>query len=231
MHFLSKILAYINSFSYFCRRMYCDNSPDFQRSRFPEIQISRNPEKTPTIMKDGFLFDSIDYKQLLFYKKTVILYDLTFFFKEKYLLRTDRTQDQMEQAARSAKQNIVEGLTDGMTSMEMAIKLLNVARGSLMELLEDYEDYLRVHGLKQWDVESPRHIKMRNYTYRHADVEAYRRYFERWDAEALCNLAITLSHQADRAMYSYLKKMESSFMKDGGIRERMSAARRQSRGY
>lgn len=96
---------------------------------------------------EGFLKPITDYKQLLFYKKTVILYDMTFFFVNRYLERGDRTIDQMVQAARSGKQNIVEGLEDGMASKEMAIKLLNVARGSLKELQEDYEDQLRVHSL------------------------------------------------------------------------------------
>ncbi len=177
------------------------------------------------------LNNSIDYKQLLFYQKTVVLYDLTFHFKERFLERSDRTQDQMEQAARSGKQNIVEGLTDGITSAEMAIKLLNVARGSLMELLEDYEDYLRVHNLPLWQVSDERHRKMRDYTYRHSDTESYSRYFSLWDAETLCNLAITLIHQADKGLYSYLKKVEQTFLAEGGIKERMSVARKKARGY
>lgn len=184
-----------------------------------------------TTIMPSVLNNCIDYKSLIFYQKTVILYDLTYYFKERFLLRGDRTQDQMEQAARSGKQNIVEGLTDGITSSEMSIKLLNVARGSLMELLEDYEDYLRVHGLKQWTIEDERHRKMRDYTYRHKSIEDYNRYFDRWDDETLCNLAITLIHQADKGLFSYLKRVEQTFLEQGGIKERMSAARRETRGY
>ena len=180
----------------------------------------------PTILNN-----CVNYKSLIVYQNAVIIYDLTYFFKEHFLLRGDRTQDQMEQAARSGKQNIVEGLTDGVTSMEMSIKLLNVARGSLMELLEDYEDYLRVHNLRLWPVGDERHTKMRDYTYRHKRAEDYSRYYDRWDDETLCNLAITLIHQTDRGLYAYIKKIEQTFLEQGGIKERMSSARREARGY
>ena len=179
----------------------------------------------------SILNNNINYTNLIFYKKTVILYDLTFFFKEHFLVLGDRTQDQMEQAARSGKQNIVEGLTDGVTSTEMSIKLLNVARGSLMELLEDYKDYLRVHHLSLWDNSDVRYRKMQNYTYHHHQSEEYSSFFERWDDETLCNLAITLIHQADRGIFSYLRKLEEAFLEHGGIKERMSSARREARGY
>ena len=127
-----------------------------------------------TLNEGGFLNYPTDYNRLIFYRKTVVLYDLTFFFKEQYLQRGDRTQDQMEQAARSGKQNIVEGLSDGMTSKEMEIKLLNVSRGSLKELLEDYQDYLRVHGLEIWSKDHHRYDKMVRFCYNHNDVDGYK---------------------------------------------------------
>ena len=78
---------------------------------------------------------------------------------------------------------------------------------------------------------SRRHRKMRDYTYRHKSIEDYNRYFDRWDDETLCNLAITLIHQADKGLFSYLKRVEQTFLEQGGIKERMSAARRETRGY
>ena len=100
-----------------------------------------------TLNENGFLQYPGDYRQLLFYKKETILYDMTYWYQEHYLMRGDRTKDQMEQAARSGKQNVVEGKADGMTSKEMEIKLLNAARGSLLELMEDYQDQLRSRRL------------------------------------------------------------------------------------
>ncbi len=179
----------------------------------------------------GFLDSGVDYRDLIFYKKTKILYDMTFFFKDRYLQKGDRTQDQMEQAARSGKQNIAEGLSDGMTSAEMEIKLVNVARASLIELREDYEDYLRVHNLTLWDNRHPRYEKMKQFCYHHLETEQYRAYFERWSAEEFCNVALTLLHQADRGMWKWLQNREKQFLEEGGIKEKMSAARRKVRGY
>lgn len=89
-----------------------------------------------------------NWKELWFYQKTVVLYQMTFAFTRRFMPQWgDRTVDQMVQAARSGKQNIVEGSADGVTSMEMELKLLNVARSSIQELQEDYEDYLPAHGL------------------------------------------------------------------------------------
>ena len=184
-----------------------------------------------TLNEGGFLRQNVDYKSLLFYKKALVLYDMTFFFKEHYLHRGDRTQDQMEQAARSGKQNIVEGLSDGMTSMEMAVKLLNTARGSLRELQEDYEDYLRVHGLELWDKNHPRFDKMVRYCYSHHEPAQYMAYAEQWSEEEFCNVALTLLHQADRGMITYLSKVETTFLAEGGIKEQMSTARKNARGY
>ena len=101
------------------------------------------------------------WAELYFYQKTDVLYQLTFIFTKQHLLQFgDRTVDQMVQAARSGKQNIVEGSEDGVTSMEMEIKLLNVARSSIHELREDYEDYLKSRELPLWDKTHPRYERM-----------------------------------------------------------------------
>ena len=185
-----------------------------------------------TLNPGGFIRHPGNIRQLLFYKKTVILYDLTYRFCSRFLAGgKDRTVDQMIQAARSGKQNIVEGLSDGSTSTEMAIKLLNVARSSLAELQEDFQDYLRTRGLKQWDEGHPRFEKMREYCYQHHELEDYEPFFERWDEETFSNTALTLIHQADKGMTTYLAKMEQDFLDHGGIREAMTAARKTNRGY
>jgi four helix bundle protein len=102
----------------------------------------------------GFLPPHGNYSALLSYQKAEVIYDLTFRFCERFLHRGDRTIDQMVQAARSGKQNIAEGSKASGTSKEMEIKLTNVARASLEELLIDYGDYLRVRDLKLWDKNS-----------------------------------------------------------------------------
>lgn len=185
-----------------------------------------------TLNPNGFLRMPGDYTKLIFYKKTAILYDMTFRFSERFLPEYgDRTVDQMIQAARSGKQNIAEGMEDGMTSAELQIKLLNVARASLKELREDYQDYLRTRGLALWDEDHTRYKKMVSYCYDHQELEDYNRYFEIWDDETYCNTALTLLHQADKGLVNYLAKVEQSFLEEGGIKEKMSAARRKSRGF
>lgn len=184
-----------------------------------------------TFNEGGFLNAGGDYRNLIFYKKTKVLYDMTYWFKEHYLVRGDRTQDQMEQAARSGKQNIAEGRTDGLTSTEMELKLVNVARASLIELREDYEDYLRSHDLVQWGKGHPRYDRMVRYCYAHHEPEHYRPYFEQWTVEEFCNVALTLLHQADRGMCRWLQMKEKNFMEEGGLKEKMAATRRKVRGY
>lgn len=181
--------------------------------------------------ENGFLQYPGDYRQLLFYKKATILYDMTYWYQEHNLYRGDRTKDQMEQAARSGKQNVVEGKADGMTSKEMEIKLLNTARGSLLELMEDYEDQLRSRRLKLWDKSHPRYEAMKQYCYRHHELRNYQPYYERWSIEEFCNVALTLIHQADRGLMTYLRAVEKGFLEEGGLKEQMSAARRNVRGF
>ncbi|MDE6819058.1 MAG: four helix bundle protein, partial [Muribaculaceae bacterium] len=94
-----------------------------------------------------FIKSKGDYRQLIVFKKAECIYDLTFHFAHRFLSRSDRTIDQMVQAARSGKQNIIEGSSASLTSRETEIKLFNVAKASLEELLADYEDYLRNRGL------------------------------------------------------------------------------------
>lgn len=186
----------------------------------------------PSTLNDGgFLVQPTNYKNLLFYKKSLVLYDMTYFFVGRYLAKGDRTVDQMVQAARSGKQNIAEGLEDALTSQEMAIKLLNVARSSLKELLEDYEDHLRTHALPVWNKEHPRYEAVKRYCYDHAEPEDYSPFFERWTPEEFCNTALTLLHQADRGMLNYIRRLEEAFLQHGGIKEQMAAARRRSRGF
>jgi four helix bundle protein len=95
-----------------------------------------------------------DYRTLLSYQKAEVIYEITYRLCARFLKTGDRTVDPMVQAARSGKQNIVEGSKAGLASTESEIKRVNVARASLEELLEDYLDYLRVRDLEVWDKRS-----------------------------------------------------------------------------
>lgn len=165
-------------------------------------------------------------EKLFFYQKTVVLYDMTYVFCKRFLsARGDRTVDQMIQAARSGKQNIVEGCADGVTSAEMQINLLNVARASIKELKEDYADYVSSRKLKRWNREHPRYAGLLAFCRKHNQVEDYEQFFEKWNAEEFANCAITLCHMVDRMMATHLAKKANDFIEHGGIRERMTTAR------
>ena len=184
-----------------------------------------------TLNQNGFLRYPGAYRELDCYKKSVVLYDLTYWYINRYLQASDRTFGQMQQAARSGKQNIVEGLEDYMTSRDTGLHLVNVARSSLQELREDYEDQLRNRQLSRWLKGHKRYEGVLAYCRKHSESEDYARYYEQWDAETLCNTALTLIHQVDRGLMKMLASMEADFLTNGGVREQMTAARKQQRGY
>jgi len=171
-----------------------------------------------------------NYEELLSYQKAQVIYDLTFRFCERFLRKGDRTIDQMVQAARSGKQNIVEGSKASITSTEMEIKLTNVARASLEELLEDYRDFLSVRDLPLWDKDSPQARYVRKLGAKpHVTYEAYREFCDTRPAEVVANIAICLIHQANYLLDQQIRGLERDFLKEGGIRERMTRARLQAR--
>ncbi len=166
------------------------------------------------------------WEDLYFYKKAVVLDQLTFIFCQRFLPKYgDRTVDQMIQAARSGKQNIVEGLADGVTSTEMELKLLNVARASLKELKEDYLDYLRRHELELWNAKHPRYDGLLKFCRERNELADYQPFLGKWTDEELANCANTLCHMVDKMMSTFLAKKEKDFTENGGIKERMMAAR------
>lgn len=131
----------------------------------------------------------------------------------------------MNQAARSGKQNIVEGMADGMTSTKTQLKLLNVARASLKELCEDYTDYLHTRQLTLWDKHHPRYDKMLRYCRAHNKAEDYMGFADKWTAEEFCNTLVTLCHFTDKMLCNLLDVLQRQFIEQGGITERMYAAR------
>ena len=166
-----------------------------------------------------------NYRSLIVYQKAECIYDVTFFFAHKFLEKGDRTVDQMVQAARSGKQNIAEGSAASTTSRETELKLMNVAKASLQELLIDYEDYLRVRGLKQWQSTDSRYIRTRKVAAKHNDSAYYREAVAVRSDETVANIAITLIHQADAMLLKLIEVLKRQFVQQGGIREEMTRAR------
>ena len=192
------------------------NNPSTQNT--PKIQSTQNPPYT-------FLPKHGHYRHLRVYQVTEMIYDITYYFTQHYLQRGDRTVDQMIQAARSGKQNIAEGNQAAATSSETEIKLTNVAKASLEELLDDYEDYLRVRNLQQWGNLHPRYEKMRQYA-RSEDIKKdYAARIQRMNDEEIANLCITLIHQAMYMLHKLLVTMQNRFVTEGGIKERMYQSR------
>lgn len=176
---------------------------------------------------NSFLTPKGDYKKLIAFQKSECIYDITYYFLEHYLPKIgDRTVDQMKQAARSGKQNIAEGNETGTTSMEACIKLVNVAKASLKELQEDYEDYLRNHGNQIWDVNSELCRNARLWCRQHSKREDYQRVCLLRDDITLANIALVLIHQTDYLQKKLLEKFKADFLANGGIKEQMSQARR-----
>ena len=239
-----------------------------------DIELQRYSDGTPSVMRKKTV-----YTELYFYQKSDVLVQLTKAFCERFLPKYgDRTVDQMVQAARSVKQNIAEGLTDGQTSFEVEMKLLGIAKGSNQELLEDYQDYLKAHRLPEWAASAKiqgergqsgysgqsgkpgysgntgysrqsgnpgysgnassidhaylteRYNKLRAFCKEHSDLPAYQAYFDRWTDEEMCNTALCLCHMVDKMMTTFLEKRDNEFVTEGGIRERMTAARLDMRG-
>lgn len=178
-----------------------------------------------------FLKIAGDYSEWSVYKKSVIICDVTELFINRAIEKPSRTIDQMRQAARSCKQNIVEGVSDQTVSAEICIKLLGVARGSVRELLEDYQDYLRQHEMKIWAKDDPRTIATRNYCRINYDIKDFTEKCKQRNNETVANIMITLIRQIDAMLAKVLKSIEEDFIKEGGIKEAMSRVRRESRGY
>ncbi|MGH9834310.1 MAG: four helix bundle suffix domain-containing protein [Blastocatellia bacterium] len=178
----------------------------------------------------GFIPPHGHYQELLSYQKAEVVYDLTFRFCERFLKRGDRTIDQMVQAARSGKQNIVEGSKASGTSKEMEIKLTNVARASLEELLVDYQDFLRVRDLQIWSKDSKEALYVRKLG-RQTPItyETYRELCETRSAEVVANIALCLIHQTNYLLDQQIRRLEQDFIKEGGLRERMTRVRLQHR--
>lgn len=166
------------------------------------------------------------YKKLITYQKAEIIYDATVYFTARFYSLKDRTVDQMVQAARSGKQNIIEGSMASATSKETEIKLTNVARASLEELLADYRDFLRKMKFEEWHKDHVyakylRELNMINPT----SYQIFKKGIENVDPAICANVIIGLIRVTNYLLERQLKRLEKDFVKFGGIRERMTKAR------
>jgi len=169
------------------------------------------------------------YKNLIAYQQSVMIYDFTDEFCKKYLdqYRDKRTTEQMVQAARSGKQNIVEGSLE--KSLKMNINLTAVARASLGELREDYEDFLRIRKLKIWEKDDPRVLKIRNAYKTNEPNLTYSAY--KSNPESFANLMLTLINTDNFLLDKMIHALEEKFIREGGYSENLAKKRREFRGY
>lgn len=170
------------------------------------------------------------YKKLLSFQKATIIYDATVYFTNRFFLKGNRTIDQMVQAARSGKQNIAEASLASGTSKEMEIKLTNVARASQEELLIDYRDFLRVRNLLEWPKDHPyaKHLSELNKT-ENISYETFRKGIEHQDPQISANVIIGLIKLTNYLLDRQIQRLEQDFLREGGLRERMTKARLSSR--
>ena len=170
------------------------------------------------------------YRNLLSYQKAEIIYDGTVYFTNRFFRKFDRTIDQMVQAARSGKQNIAEGSMASATSKETEIKLMNVAKASLEELMIDYEDFLRTRKLQIWEKESPLVARMRELNrIPNSNYETFAKAIENENPEICANSMICMIKLTSYLLAKLIKSLEKDFLENGGLRERMTKARIESR--
>ena len=190
----------------------------------------RGPDFSKTM--SHYINSSGGYRNLFSYQKSVIVQDLTFHFTERFLSVSDRTVDQMNQAARSGKQNIAEGSLASATSKESELKLTNVARASLGELLEDYQDYLRRNKIPQWDKDGSEAVWLRDYLKKVSFEQGHDvvlKIAEKRDAGVVANMAIVVICQAMFLLDRQLERLTADFIQNGGALERFIRAHREQK--
>ncbi len=177
-------------------------------------------------LSTGFIPPHGGYQELLSYQKALVVYDATLYFCDRFIGKRSRTHDQMVQAARSGKQNIIEGSQASGTSKETEIKLTNVARASQEELLEDYRDFMRSRRVEEWTTDHPytRRLRQLNRT-RGANYETFKKGIEHPDPAICANVIVGLIKLTNYLLDRQLKRMEQDFLDEGGLRERMTRAR------
>ncbi len=170
------------------------------------------------------------YRDLEAFRLTEIIYDATTVFCGRFVDRKSRTTDQMVQAARSAKQNIAEASTASGTSKKSELFLLGVARASLEELLQDYIDFLRQNGHALWPKNHEKALFIRKLAYRKdKSYTTYRTYIEDKSPETASNTVLCLIHQAGFLLDKLTRRLEQDFVEQGGLTERLHAARKKAR--
>lgn len=186
----------------------------------------RNNKKMENNNNEGFIPPHGGYRNLITYQKSEVIYDGTVYFTKRFFQKYDRTIDQMVQAARSGKQNIAEASMASATSKETEIKLTNVARASLEELLIDYEDFLRTNKLKLWEKDHKLTMRFRELNKTpNANYQTYIRAIENPDLEICANSMICLIKIVTYLLNQQIKSLEKAFINEGGLRERMTRAR------
>ena len=182
-------------------------------------------------MDNGFIPPHGHYQELLSYKKSAIVYSATVKFCERFISIKDRTYDQMVQAARSGKQNIIEGSKASGTSKETEIRVTNVARASLEELLEDYKDYIKNRKEVIWDKDSKEALYVRRLAYSKDESyeNTYEQFIETRSGVVCANIILCLIHQCNYLLDQQIRRLEEDFIKNGGLRERMYQARKNYR--
>lgn len=132
----------------------------------------------------------------------------------------------MIQAARSGKQNIVEGSMASGTSKEMEIKLTSVARASLEELLVDYRDFLRIRHIEEWPRDHPYATRLRQLNRTpDAGYETFRKAIEHHDPAIRANAIVGIIKLTTYLLDQQIRRLERDFLREGGLRERMTRAR------
>jgi four helix bundle suffix protein len=179
-----------------------------------------------TSAPEGFIPPHGGYEKLLSYQKALIVYDATVQFCDRFISKKSRTHDQMIQAARSGKQNILEGSEASGMSKETELKLTSVARASQKELLEDYRDFMRNGGIQEWSRDHRYALRLRELNRTPgATYQTFKKGIEHPEAAICANVIVGLIKVTCYLLDQQLRRLERDFLQQGGLRERMTRAR------
>ncbi|HNX36234.1 MAG TPA: four helix bundle suffix domain-containing protein [Kiritimatiellia bacterium] len=202
----------------------------------PHHRTDRTDQTDPSdsFSRSQRLRPSGGYRSLRSFQTATVIYDATVAFCERFIDPRSRTVDQMVQASRSGRQNIAEGSRAAATSSQTELRLVNVARASLDELLLDYEDFLRQRRLPQWAKDDPEALAVRDVGRHHQTDQLslsvpYARWLDSADSSVVANALICLIHQANYLLDQQIAALEQTFVKEGGYSEQLAAARREFR--